>query len=813
MESVGHADYSIPRLKRYFVFKKGLFVSVLGLLSVVAADLVTAAAPSVEIYTRNGKGTNQDPAKSNAWFSPRARINGTDGELLGGYTFIWKSKPPMVFLGTDTCCARFFLPEGWKTLTEFTIVLELVTTSRTTIHTQSFWAKEESGDGGGELTLPSNVVAQVSPEIASLGGIFSLTGSASGTVDQWAWLMSNTSTDKGLVVRTTQNASYPAPQYSTNLYFTLEASNSLGTTPSLQVKVETREESDSSTSNTCNDCTTGNSPQVDAGSISETIQGGQVLALNGSCIDRNSYGGAVSPVSRTFLWEIINDQGLTSSGLRIDSADEQSAFLVTPSVDEDKPPIEIRFSCIVNSCPCEDLILVTLNKDAPSQVDARLQYGVGADGGLIDAPEQLVEVYSAVEIILEASGSIGDNLSDANFEWTKQENITSEQGGVVLVKNGMTATLVLSGGTEGTITVIITVTQGSSTSSKSITFNVSASTQQPLAQVQVFVQGREVPEDVPSPIEVAEGVLVVLDGSDSSYPNGSKPNLTFDWQQVGGTPVNLIGLDQDQARFIAPDANGEEGILKLQLTVHDGEISSEPELVEIRVVIAPFYFAQVGVGPVDTEYEFRTVLLLVNNTDQLAENVLVEFTDWTGVPLETTVNEQAWENAPFEIDSLSFARLELRGDTLQEGWACVKSAVELTGLVLFQVVESMSGKVDREVAIFESPSATGFVTYFNRLEQTAAAIANPGEQVATVRLTISDTILGEVKSKLLEIGSREHVTEFLNEDFFGEFLEGFEQGTLVIESDLPVIVTILKTEKGLVWSTTPIGIIRPQFLL
>ena len=89
--------------------------------------------------------------------------------------------------------------------------------------------------------------------------------------------------------------------------------------------------------------------------------------------------------------------------------------------------------------------------------------------------------------------------------------------------------------------------------------------------------------DAGSDQTVKSGVLVTLDGSDSSDPGGHLP-LTFGWTQTGGTPVDLSSNVISQPTFTAPDV-AEQTILTFTLVVTNsiGQVSP-PDGVTVTVV-------------------------------------------------------------------------------------------------------------------------------------------------------------------------------------------------------------------------------------
>jgi len=98
------------------------------------------------------------------------------------------------------------------------------------------------------------------------------------------------------------------------------------------------------------------------------------------------------------------------------------------------------------------------------------------------------------------------------------------------------------------------------------------------------------PYEVPWPIADAgndqtekSGVLVTLDGSNSSDPGGHLP-LTYGWAQTGGTPVDLSNYFISQPTFTAPDIS-EQTILTFTLVVTNsiGQVSP-PDGVMVTIV-------------------------------------------------------------------------------------------------------------------------------------------------------------------------------------------------------------------------------------
>jgi uncharacterized repeat protein (TIGR01451 family) len=114
---------------------------------------------------------------------------------------------------------------------------------------------------------------------------------------------------------------------------------------------------------------------------------------------------------------------------------------------------------------------------------------------------------------------------------------------------------------------------------------------------------------------VKSGILVTLDGSDSTDPAGNIP-LTYGWNQTGGTPVVLSSAVISQPTFTAPDISAQTGLtFTLVVTNSIGQVSTPDEVI---VTVVPI-LADVSVSLTDNiTYTVSgnsiTYILVVNNT-------------------------------------------------------------------------------------------------------------------------------------------------------------------------------------------------------
>lgn len=81
------------------------------------------------------------------------------------------------------------------------------------------------------------------------------------------------------------------------------------------------------------------------------------------------------------------------------------------------------------------------------------------------------------------------------------------------------------------------------------------------------------------------GILVQLDGSGSSDPNGDA--LTYQWSQIEGQAVALSDPNGVNPTFVAPGVMSAEELLRFALVVSDGRLSSTPSVVRVFVRAAP----------------------------------------------------------------------------------------------------------------------------------------------------------------------------------------------------------------------------------
>jgi len=449
------------------------------------------------------------------------------------------------------------------------------------------------------------------------------------------------------------------------------------------------------------------------------------------------------------------------------------------------------------------------NNQAPV---AKIRYKVGS-AAYQNAPATAVSVDSPATITLDATTSTDDGgAANLTYLWTKTDNITA--GGVTLASASTnTATLTINSATTGSVTLTLKATdQQGANGTATVSFTITNSAAKPTAKVTVKLGSAVVAG------AVEEGSVVTLDGTGSTASDGSKTHLSYSWRQTAGSSVGLTGADTATATFTAPSVSADGSSFKFELSVTDTQTNGTAKQEgTVLVNIPATYFAQIGVGPLGSD-ELRTVLLLVNSTSQAARGIVLDFFDSEGQPLDAVIDGKPWTKEPFDIQGQSSKRMEFSGTpgaATKQGWAKVKSNVKLTGLVLFQIVNSAENDVQREISLFSSSRGRNFATYFNPSEETALAVANPGDQAVTINVKLIDYVNGEqwiVKNSVLfpeipgsKLAAKQHRAKFVDANLLGQLPTNFKEGTLIIESDGEIIVTVLKTKEGVAFSALPLA--------
>jgi len=220
------------------------------------------------------------------------------------------------------------------------------------------------------------------------------------------------------------------------------------------------------------------------------------------------------------------------------------------------------------------------------------------------------------------------------------------------------------------------------------------------------------------------------------------------------------------------------------------------------------YLAQIADG------QGAATLITVNNLSSTAADVTVSFFDEQGAPLSIEVLGEASAKATVTrtIPGDAAVAIQTIGTSLPlvTGWAKAVATEPISGAAVFQY--GIEGEVLFEAGVLDSPPtgkgnllASRFETLAGKEFSTGLALANPLDETAHVTITFQriapTTLLVEEE---MELESMHHEDLFIQEIFPDEAVVGSE-GTIIITSDIPIVITALRTQGGFQMSSYPVG--------
>lgn len=216
-------------------------------------------------------------------------------------------------------------------------------------------------------------------------------------------------------------------------------------------------------------------------------------------------------------------------------------------------------------------------------------------------------------------------------------------------------------------------------------------------------------------------------------------------------------------------------------------------------------FAHLGDGtsPVGI---LKSAVVLVNNSHQPVSGRL-EFFRSQGGPLEVTIEGVTGSSFDFELPARGSRIFETAGvsQPLITGWARALSGGTVEGSVLF-ILEDEAGNPVREAGIAASPAGLDFTAFVSRSQirgtGTGLAVANPTSETVTYTVQILDA------EQQMVAESRRQLAAGHQEAFFIGELEGVPPsfgGTLQMQSDALIHVTLLRTSQGIHSSSLPVA--------
>ena len=718
----------------------------------------------------------------------------------------------------------------------------------------------DGGGGGGGGNTPPTVSASASTGNASWGENVSLFGTIndpdSGDTHTRSWTQIKTSAEPSVAIINSgsSNASFTAPSVNTTLRFRFTATDSSNASDSDDVQVLISQQggggggsggsgtgTSTGTISGSAGCGQSNLPATASVpatyTISEGFQG-QIQATNGDDPD-NSPGGCINgvcePAGVKYAWTVTDGKGLMSNG----SLSGRTTSLVSFTAPQVTANTTIGLQlAALDATGCGNLYpinLVVENFIVNNNPNVILTYDVQGQNLTGDAPSGNIVVASPATIDLDASGSSDPDDDPITFAWQKS-NESLSSGSTVLSPANATATLTALSGTDGSVTVTVTVSDDrGGQRAQGLTFVfVEPDDLAPLAVAVAMKDG------LPVSAPLGNGEEIYLDAGSSTVPDGTQQeidNLVFEWTQTSGTQVFTKDLDQKMARARITDIEQEETLV-FRLLVRNGA-ALDSDLIQIAVEprnvddgsggSSDIVYPVCGAGPLGDGSALQTTVIIDNLSGEDVDDVRIAFYDTDGDPVDMDYRDlldpenspKPWDSdQPFTIAGLSSRVIEFVApggaapagtSAVQSGWAQVTSTGLLRGSTRFQLIYEEDGSLLQDVGIPNSTPGRDFLTAFRVKDEFAFAIANHGDSRIVVNLFLYDLAdpTTPVDDQVMSLGSGEMEAIFLAQLFDFEDL-GIEEGHLRINSEREedFSLTGLITLDGFFFSAQSISRIR-----
>ena len=233
------------------------------------------------------------------------------------------------------------------------------------------------------------------------------------------------------------------------------------------------------------------------------------------------------------------------------------------------------------------------------------------------------------------------------------------------------------------------------------------------------------------------------------------------------------------------------------------------DTIEVYSPTLGIFFALVADGADPATGSQTTLFTLVNTSDETATGRLF-FLARDGSPLELPIEDFAGDTSEVSFSIAPRASIKVQtlgGPVVQTGWARATSDKPIRGSAIFQFSQGID--ILFEAGIGDSVLTAEANTFASRIGggsgfNTGVAVAAPLDETAKVSAQLLNQAGTEIADKDIFLAAGAQIAQFLEELFPGDVGDDFT-GTVVLTSDIPVVVTALRTQAGLQMSSIPVG--------
>ena len=286
--------------------------------------------------------------------------------------------------------------------------------------------------------------------------------------------------------------------------------------------------------------------------------------------------------------------------------------------------------------------------------------------------------------------------------------------------------------------------------------------------------------------------------------------------------IEQAGLDNSGPPgevFLAVRADPDTPIAKITLDYGDSDRAEQIDNLILQYVSRPTfqaYLAQIGDGLIPPGVlpqgsgALRTTILVTNVSNSTAQGGL-RLLESSGAPLALSLNGAVVGMLDLTIPPSTTVSFTSRGDRdpPTSGYAVIQSNVPVEATAIFQVLDE-DGDVFTEAGVGSTTGRASQVGAVQRFVQlginSGIAVVNSSDIAndATAFLLDQSGEVVQVEEGQLDLQGGQHRAVFLNE-LFGDLPAGNVEGSLLVTSDQPLSIVVLRTILGLVSSSLPVG--------